>query len=135
MELLADGATQDALRCIYPSGVLNERRDQKLKGQFSVLRSRFKIVKDNYSRSGQGYPDLFPNFCAGRTWVMYALCVIKAHPFIDDFTMKFVSTIAQIEFGLDVHSSPSDPVDTSSARWTPKRLKYRSATPQSQFQL
>eukprot|EP00171_Calliarthron_tuberculosum_P007638 IDg7638t1 len=95
VDILIGGATRNAIRGIDPSRLLHEHRDQKMKGQFGVIRSRPMTAIDNYFRSEEWDPELFLNFCSYWTWMLNDLKrnLKDEHPVMKPYMKEFTDAI------------------------------------------
>lgn len=91
---LSCGVTQESIIEIYAVLKQSQRRAQKLKDQLGILKSRFKISIDSYTRSGQGNPYTFPHFSQSRAWVMHSFCFVKSFPFVCDISVRSLPEIS-----------------------------------------
>lgn len=95
-----DGVTVDILNTFDPLLHPHKRTGEALRSKWSYLRSRFTICERNYTRSGQGETDIFPDFTEGQSIMSYMHCVFKTSPTLD-MVLREIGDGNRAECGLE----------------------------------
>jgi hypothetical protein len=97
--LISGGAVQTELDQFDPGWHPHERSGGLLKKKWASLRSKFSVAYTNWSASGQGDPESFPDFADGDVGLVYMFCVFNGKPALE-FAIRLLPEGARAEEGV-----------------------------------